>query len=243
MTLCAQSAPTLAALAALAYAIQTWKSIVIWSHLPVSSLTSNFLYSWSSTRAVSPFLVLMVSASCRRGNALPSSRSSSRNSRRTSRMLAEIRNSMNSFGSCRSSSGEIGEGGCRGLASSLWDHGWPRNLFGQTETYIMIPFQNHPTAPEEREIKCKLQWTNDENVKWSSLGRHFEQIWLVPMPSSESAWHRSEPWAHQSTTSNISTCCYCWCKCPVNIYNFIHGTRIRMTRVLIGAGTLFWGVK
>ena len=91
-----------------------WKLILIWSHLPVASLTRNLLYSWSSTRAVSPFRVRMVSASCRRGNALPSSWSSSRNSRRMSRMLAEIRNSMNSFGSCRSScgrssSGEIGE--------------------------------------------------------------------------------------------------------------------------------------
>ena len=69
--------------------------------------------------------------------------------------------------------------------------------------------------PEEPKINCKLQLTNDENVKWSSLGRHFEQIWLVPMPSYESACRRSEPSAHQSTTSNTSTCCYCWCKWPL----------------------------
>ena len=97
-------------------------------------------------------------------------------------------------------------------------HGWPRNLFGQTET-CTIPHFKTIQQPEEPKINCKLQLTSDEiNVKWSSLGRHFDQIWLVPMPSYESAWHRSEPWAHRSTRSNTCTCCYCWCKCPANIY-------------------------
>ena len=123
--LCAQSAPTLAARAALAYALlfltessaRHENQFSSDPHMPVTSLTCNFWYSWISTRAVSPFRVRMASASCRRGNDLPCSWSSNRNSRRTSRTLAEIRNSIIALGSCRSSPGEIAEIGTRCL---LW---------------------------------------------------------------------------------------------------------------------------
>ena len=69
--------------------------------MPVSSLTSNCWYSSSVTRAVAPFLVHIVSASCRRGIARPSWWSSSRNSRRTRRMSADVKKSMKLLGSFR----------------------------------------------------------------------------------------------------------------------------------------------
>ena len=151
---------------------QTWKSILIWSHLPVTSLTCNFLYSWISTRAVSPFRVLMASASCRRGNDLPCSWSSNRNSRRASRMLAEIRNSINALGSCRSSPGEIGEIGtwCLLRVGFIVKPSWPRNLCKQTET-CTIPHFKSIQQPEGRKMNCKLYPMQNimKHVKWSSF--------------------------------------------------------------------------
>ncbi len=56
------------------------------------------------------------------------------------------------------------QGGWRGLALSLWEHGWPRNLFEQTET-CTIPHFKSIQQPEEPKINCKLQWTNDETCQ------------------------------------------------------------------------------
>ena len=56
------------------------------------------------------------------------------------------------------------QGGCRGLASSLWEYGWPRNLFEQTETCTIPHFKSIP-QPEETKINCKLQWTNDDTCQ------------------------------------------------------------------------------
>ena len=166
MTFCAQSAPTLAALAAFAYAIlvltessarhenqfssdpiclsRRWRAISCTRGVP-RGLCHRFWFSW--------FQPLV-------GEAMPCHLRGVPAKIQGERAVCWLRSGirwtpLDLAGHHLAKSEKSEQGGCRGLASSLWEHGWPRNLLGPTET-CMIPFQNHPTA---RRAKNKLQIT------------------------------------------------------------------------------------